>query len=421
VVFSGDPDVSGRSELTDRATVRQDGAMKSPASIGALVVWLWLSGAGFGQTPADVGPTLATIIEREHVPGIAAAALQGDRIVAQGVAGVRKKGDAAPVTLEDAFQISSCTKAMTATLTALLIGDGQLKWSTTLPEIFKDEISSIDSQWAQVTVRSLLAQRSGIEGDHPITLLRCVWSARGNASLQRRMVATKLLAHSPDGPPAGKFSYSNLNYILLGAALEKLTGRTWEELMRERLFAALSLPSAGFGPPGGAGRIDQPWGHGRWRLCYVPISPFGSTPFDPGSSNADFPAVYGPAGTVHVNVLDWAKFVGMQLKAHPENPQRAISLLRPEIFDQFYRSEAGETEYISGWFLGTRSWARGSRPADEGRVLYHEGSNGRWTSMVWIAPEIDFAMVVVCNRAHAVKACDAVAQALLHYRPAGIR
>src|SRR5215470_15207505 len=54
--------------------------------------------------------------------------------------------------------------------------------------------------------------------------------------------------------------------------------------------------------------------------------------------------------------------------------------------------------YCAGWLVSTASWARGTQPGDTGRRLWHAGSNGRWGSGVVIAPEIDFAVLVACNR-----------------------
>ena len=54
--------------------------------------------------------------------------------------------------------------------------------------------------------------------------------------------------------------------------------------------------------------------------------------------------------------------------------------------------------YCAGWLISTASWARGIRPGDIGRRLWHAGSNGRWNCGVVIAPEIDFAVLVACNR-----------------------
>ncbi len=73
------------------------------------------------ESPADLRPTLQSFIVRAKIPGAAAVVLSGDHILAQGAAGVRKKGGTEAVTLDDAFEICSSTKAMTAALTAILI------------------------------------------------------------------------------------------------------------------------------------------------------------------------------------------------------------------------------------------------------------------------------------------------------------
>src|SRR5499427_10675590 len=66
--------------------------------------------------------------------GMAAAVLRGERIVAQGAAGVRKRGSAERITLDDRFHLGSCTKAMTATLVAMLVEEGKLNWTASFFE-----------------------------------------------------------------------------------------------------------------------------------------------------------------------------------------------------------------------------------------------------------------------------------------------
>jgi hypothetical protein len=54
--------------------------------------------------------------------------------------------------------------------------------------------------------------------------------------------------------------------------------------------------------------------------------------------------------------------------------------------------------YRAGWVISTSSWAKGTQPGDTGRRLWHGGSNGISHTVVCIAPEIDFAVLVACNR-----------------------
>lgn len=394
--------------------------IQRPAVSKLLVAALSLTSAWVAlaadKPPVNLDLELAPIIIRAKIPGMAALVLRGDRIIAQGVAGVRKKGTAEPITLDDQFELCSAAKSMTATLAAMLVDEGKLQWNTTLPELFTDTVG-LDPAWRKVTLRQLLVQRSGITGFHLMAFSSSIRSAPEDIPRQRREFSNKLLKHEPDIPPGSKFAYSSPNYIVASSALEKITGQSWEELMRSRLFSPLGITGAGFGPPGTSGHVDQPWGHGSRSLNVlpIPVPGFGISPFDPGSPTADCPLALAPAGLVHMPIKEWAKFVSMHLRGDPANPYRQVTLLKAETFSRLHQLESGESDYAVGWFVGMRPWAKGSRPDDTGRVLFHEGNNFRWTSVVWLAPELDFAVLIVCNRGGMQKAVDEVASALIRF------
>src|SRR5689334_8723265 len=90
------------------------------------------------DAPRDVSELLRAVIGRHDVPGMVAAVIEGDRVVATGAAGVRQRGGRDKVTVADKFHIGSCTKTMTATLCAMLVEEGKLKWDTTVGEALKD-------------------------------------------------------------------------------------------------------------------------------------------------------------------------------------------------------------------------------------------------------------------------------------------
>ncbi len=337
--------------------------------------------------------------------------LHGDRIIAQGVTGVRKSGAPDPIAFDDQFEICSCAKAMAATLVAEFVDEGKLSWDTSLAKVFGDAVPPVDPAWEKITVRQLLEHRAGLE-DHIFLLARTILLTKDEAPVLRRRLAEKILSRPPDFPPGEKFSYESAGYVILGAVLEKITGHPWEQLMRERLFAPLGLTSAGFGPPGTPGKIDQPWGHGpRW-FFYLPVPGASDVPFDPGSAHADYPAVAAPAGLVHVSLADWAKFVALHLRGDPANPHREVALLKSETFALLHGVGAGG-QYAGGWFTATRPWAKGTRPGDTGRVFLHQGDNNRWNCAVWVAPEIDFALLIACNRASMWGPVDEAAGALI--------
>jgi CubicO group peptidase (beta-lactamase class C family) len=379
------------------------------------------AGLSDGETeanaPVNVDAILQLILGRGGGRfGMAAAVLRGERIIAQGVAGVRKRGTAERITLDDRFHLGSCTKAMTATLVAMLVEEGKLHWITTLGELFADTVKPMHPAWEKVTLRQVLAHRAGLRhepGGLAQVLNELVGrpprAPLGTLPQQRLEIARQALARPPGIPPDTKYWYSNVGYILAGAALERLTGRAWEELMRERLFQPLGISTGGFGAPGTAGKTDQPWGH----------SPFLGKPLDPDSPAAELPLFYGPADQAHMTVTAWAKFIALHLRGDPANPHCQAALLKLDTFAEMHAVAPATTSkgwvirglnllatgdaaptvtYCAGWLVSTASWAKGTQPGDTGRRLWHAGSNGRWGSAVVIAPEIDFAVLVACNR-----------------------
>ena len=334
--------------------------------------------------PTDISRQLADVFGKTRIPGAAALALQGDRIIAQGVCGVRKRGAQERVTIGDKFHLGSCTKAMTATLAGLFVDEGKLAWTTTLAEIFSD-VKDADPAWKKVTLRHVLAHRAGLPPNIAPPLAADLRRSTAPLPEQRRQIVADLLIRAPESEPGSKYVYANNGFTLVGAALEKISGRAWEDLMRERLFAPLGIESGGFGAPGNPRAIDQPRGHRGPEL----------TPVEPGPNGDNLPAI-GPAGTVHMTMTDWAKFATLHLRGDPANPRREVKLLSADSFRQLHRPVEGES-YVGGWGTAARSWASGGRDGDRGLCLTHAGSNTMWSCVVWLAPELDFAALVACN------------------------
>ncbi len=357
------------------------------------------------EAPVSLDSTLERIVGPSGCPGMAALALRGDRIIAQGVAGLRKRGSPERVTLADRFHLGSCGKAMTATLAAMLIEEGKLNWTTTLGELFGDVVRGMHPAWRNVTLEQVLAHRGGLQRDTGIRLRTQMTSSTLTLPQQRRELVAAALSRPPKYRPGTKLVYSNDGYMLIGAALEKITGLDWPQLMQERLFRPLGITTAGFGVPGTTGKVDQPWGH----------VPFIGSPLDPGKPSAEGPLFHIPAGLQHMTITDWAKFIALHLRGEPSNPHCHATLLKPDTFAKLHPFGAAG-EYAAGWILESKEWAKGAQPGATGRVLLHGGSNFRWYCFVWLAPEIDFAVLTACNRGMdlaAWKVCHRAARALI--------
>jgi D-alanyl-D-alanine carboxypeptidase len=357
---------------------------------------------GRGETPDNLGAVLTPIRDRAHIPGLAAVVLRGDQIIAQGAVGVRRNGSDSAVTINDQFEIASCAKAMSAMVVARLVEDGTLAWDEPLTRYFPHD--ELHPDWEKVTLRHLLTHTAGLR-DPLVTFLKSTVVDHGSLAERRLAFVRRVLREKPHSAPGTEVHYCNIDYILAGAIAEQATGKSWEQLMALHVFAPLGIRTAGFGPPGMPNETVQPWGHGKVRVMQVGIA--GNVAFDPGADTADYPAIASPVGYVHLSILDWAKFVSLQLRAHSANPNRNVAFLRTETFDTLHAMRPN-VAYSGGWWVGTRPWAKGTRSVDTGRVLFHLGNNGRWTSAAWVAPEIDLAVLVTCNRGDMDAAIDEV-------------
>ena len=281
---------------------------------------------------------------------------------------MRKRGSPEKFTVNDLVHIGSNTKAMTSTMLAVLVEDGVFPhdWETTIADVFPELLEEIHAGYHAVDLFQLVRMTGGIRRD------AADWGAHQDQSdiVERRYAILRDNLMEPPAGPMGEFLYSNLGYMVAGAMAERLTGKSWEALMEEHLFAPLGITTAGFGPPGTPDAVDQPWGHywsGRGVL----------TP-----KQFDNPETLGPAGRVHISIEDWAKFIALW-----------FSNQTPAILDRASLNELIVPDsgiYAAGWDVQQREWAGGT-------TLNHAGSNGVWRTTLWIAPDSGIAYLAAAN------------------------
>jgi CubicO group peptidase (beta-lactamase class C family) len=349
-----------------------------------------------------VDELLEPIRAKFDLPALAVLVLRDGRIVAEGAVGRRSVDSDVPVTLQDRWHLGSDTKAMTATLAAILVERHKIRWDTTIGEAFPRLADKLRPVYLNVTLEQLLWHRGGlVDNDH---LNAKVWDEMwqmGPATHAHRLRAVELiLTQEPLAKPGEKMIYTNLGYIVAGTMLENaMGGELWEKLITQELFEPLKMRSAGFGAPGKIekdGKPDNALGH--------ELKDGKLLPKDPGKPGADNPPVLGPAGTVHCTLADWSKFIQLHLDgARGEK----TALLAPDDFKKLHAPPPGG-DYAMGWAVTTRPWANGE-------TLTHAGSNTMWYCVAWLAPNRNAAVLVATNRAGDVaeKGTDAAAAAMI--------
>ena len=350
--------------------------------------------AASSHKPNDLGAVLEPIRAKHDVPALAGAIISRGELEAVGVCGVRERGSDVAVTLDDRFHLGSCSKAMTATLCAILVEKKQLAWDMSVGDAFRADIEGQDPAWKQVQLQHLLTHRGGAPANLDANgLWGSLWESKETPRLQRFALVKGVLSQPPAAAPGTKYIYSNAGISIAGALAERAAKCDFEDLMRRELFEPLGMSSAGFGPPGTGTTLDQPRGHNA-NGSPVPFGP-----------RADNPCAITPAGRVHCTISDWAKFIALQLDGENGRPR----LLSAESFTRLHTAAAGPGEhYAMGWIVAERPWA-------DGTVLTHSGSNTMWFAVAWLAPKKDFAVIACCNQGGeaAQKACDDVAGALI--------
>lgn len=321
-------------------------------------------------------------------PALAGGVVGPAGLVWSGVRGVRRAGGDDPATADDRWHLGSNTKAMTAAVYGRLVEQGRAAWDAPLERLFPGVAA--DPAWAGTTLPDFLSHRAGLR-DAEVLGLVFLMTARADPrplAQQRRALVEQALGRPPGGP-RGTFEYGNANYVLAGAAIEAITGRPWEDVIRAELFQPLGLASAGFGAPtqNAAGGANA-WGHRGQGAARAAVDPA-----DPGADN---PLALGPAGTVHMTLGDYARWLRVFLNDGDGwlGPETLTALTTPD--------EGPGAPYARGWIAPVADWAGG-------RALAHEGSNTLWHAAAAVAPARGLAFVALSN----VGAQEGVAGALM--------
>jgi CubicO group peptidase (beta-lactamase class C family) len=341
-------------------------SLTAPALVRALAQPRSDSRFAAGQ-PVNLAEFLARLRQEHRLPALAGAAIKDGVLLANAAVGVRKLGEPSAVTVADKFHIGSCTKAMTASLAAMLVEQGKLQWTSSLAQVFPERVAKMKPGYRAVTLELLLTHRSGApanssqygRSDDPVTA-------------QRLAYLDSVISKAPEHEPGTLFAYSNAGYVIAGAMLERVSGQPWEHLIQTRLFRPLGMTSSGFGPPSKPDQADQPWGHVFVQGKFVP-------------RYGDNPRGLGPAGTVHCALRDYLKFG----QWHTSGGMRPPGLLGAAAFAKLNEPPPNQ-EYAMGWGVVNRSWA-------QGMALTHSGSNTMNYFVVWLAPKIGLSLAVASN------------------------
>jgi len=363
-------------------------------SPGACVLILGMSlilpsGMLQGQT---INHKLEPYLKSGNLPAVAAAVVERGVLTEYGVVGTRKMGADIPVTIHDKFHLGSDGKAMTATIAGMMIEEGKLKWDSTLGDVFPELKKTMAPGVEKVTLEQLLSHTSGMRADDEnlMKLLKDSFDVDGDLNDQRYWLLKESVKLPLVAEPSKAWAYNNRGYTIAGAMIERVSGKAWDELIVERIFEPFELTTAGLGTQSTLGKIDAPLGH--------VVQKDGKVKSYMAGPNADNSLILGPAGTLHLSILDLATWAGWNAGNGTRAP---CNIVKPEMVEKIHtpvftikgENRPGtppEGKYAHGWGWVTVDWA----PYP---LLYHGGSNGKNLAQIWIDKKKDIAIVIMTN------------------------
>ena len=226
----------------------------------SLFVIAALAFAGFAVEPVDSGTHFAAdalkpFVENGQLPGAISVFYQDGKqeVACVGYADVGKKR---PITLDDVYMQCSQTKGFCGVTIAILVEEGKISLddpvSKYLPEFGtlwvktseKDGVRTLTKAKNTLTVRMVLNHTGGFEFELPNFHTMGGWSRR----MPLRSVAVMAAALPIKFEPGTKQSYSNVGIDIGAAVVEKVTGKRWEDFLKERVLDPLGMKDSGFWP-----------------------------------------------------------------------------------------------------------------------------------------------------------------------------
>ncbi len=307
-------------------------------------------------------------------PAVGASIVEGSGQFMYHSVGVRRRGSLDEVLLSDKWHIGSCMKSVTAALWARLVELGYAGWEDRLANIFED-LSAVHSDWKNVSIGDALQCRAGLPANFSRSVFKSSWKDSRPLPVQRSDVAQQALQQ----PPAnmGKFRYSNLSYAIIGAAIDRVAGLSFEDALERYVLKPLDIRTAGFGAP------EDNCGH-RPRI-YLDLAGVGwvnGRPTLPSNVHSDNPLVLSSAGTLHLSLEDWSSLIQVFLVDNCKN------LLSEESLEKIFELPIPFSSMTMGWM----QWLGSNRIS-----FLIQGSNTLWAATAALSKDRRRCALVVSN------------------------
>ena len=331
---------------------------------------------------AGFDASIARAMQDWRTPGLAIAVVKDGQVVFGKGYGVREIGKPATVDTHTLFAVGSTTKAMTAALVGMLVDEKKLAWDDPVVKHLSWFQMKDPYLTREITVRDLLTHRAGLgNADY-------LWYGQDTDA---REILRRVRLVDASYSLRSSFVYQNVMYAAAGAVIEAVSGVSWEQMMRTRLFEPLGMTDAIATAATLATRPNVAMPHdiieGELRVI----------------ENASVDGV-APAGSVWSSVDDMSKWMRMLLDGGTAGgrvllkPETVAELFKPQAMvtpQAFYPTarltKPHWTTYGLGWF----------QQDYRGRAIdFHTGSIDGMVAIHGLLRDERLGVFVLANRDH---------------------
>ncbi len=195
----------------------------------------WIATFAFAQSTKQINEFDAYVqkaVKDWQAPGVAVAVVKDGKVILKKGYGTRESGKEAPVDAYTLFACASTTKAMTATGMGMLVDEGKVSWNDPVIKYLPDFRLYEPYVTQQLTIRDLFTHNSGVGNTD------FLW---GDVELSSPQILQKMAIIKPSYSFRSSFIYQNIFYLVAGAVIEKVSGNSWGDFMKQRIFQPLGM------------------------------------------------------------------------------------------------------------------------------------------------------------------------------------
>ena len=347
------------------------------------ICYLCVSTFGYTQTNPfqksypKIDRYIDSLMKDWNIPGMALGIVYKDQLIYAKGYGYRDLENKLPVDSKTIFPIGSNTKLFAATATCMLVEEGKLNLDKPvrnyMPSLnfYNDELNS------KVTLRDMLSHRTGLPRYDGI------WSG---STFTRKETIDKVAYMKPQLGFREGFIYNNMMYVTVGGVMETVTGMSWEEITRKKIFQPLQMNTSCF-------TTEEMMKTGNFAHAYY--EPDSTTQLKKITYISQNEAI-GAAGSIKSNIEDMSHWMIAQLNSGKYKGQQAIpeKAIKQTLIPNNIADAEGKWDELSNSLYGL---GRVVQTYKGYKIAAHSGSIDGYYSNLTFIPSENIAIFLVHN------------------------